>query len=135
MRAPMGQANTSVGLELVPAGTLVEASGDGPAFEVPADGPRVFVLRLEITDVIEQESLELSLWGSTDGQNWGTMPLLKFPQRFYRGATQMALDLAERPEVRFLRARWELNRWGRGVPSPRFRFGVTATAAEPAKRG
>ncbi|MGH9862611.1 MAG: hypothetical protein ACRD35_04230 [Candidatus Acidiferrales bacterium] len=122
--------NTSVGLELVPAGTLVEASGDGPAFELGAGGPRVFVLRLEIAEVIEQESLELSIWGSADGQNWGTMPLLKFPQRFYRGATQMALDLSERPEVHFLRARWELNRWGRGVPRPRFRFGVTATPAE-----
>jgi len=115
---------------LVPAGTVAEASGDGPAFEVAADGARVFVIRLEIAEVIEQESLELSLWGSADGQNWGTMPLLKFPQRFYRGAAQMALDLSERAEVRFLRARWELNRWGRGVPSPRFRFGVTATAAE-----
>ena len=125
----MTPTNTAVEFQLVPANTLVEASGDGEAFEV-SSGPRLFVLEMEITETIEQESLELSLWGSADGQDWGAMPLLKFPQRFYRGSTRMALDLGRNPEIKFIRARWELNRWGRGVPRTRFRFGVTARPIE-----
>lgn len=126
----MTPTGTATAFALVPPQTLAEASGDGPTFEVPPDGPRLFVLRLDVTETIEQQSLELSIVGSSDGQTWGPMPLLKFPQSFYRGSTQMALDLNERPDLRFIRAHWELNRWGRGVPRPRFRFSVIARAAE-----
>jgi len=125
----MATAATMTEFHLVPPETEVTASGEGQAFEVAPGGPRLFVVRLDVTKTIEQQSLELSLWGSADGQSWGTMPLLKFPQRFYAGSTQMALDLTARPEVRFLRARWELNRWGRVRPEPRFRFSVTARPA------
>jgi hypothetical protein len=114
---------------LVPVDTVAETSGEGAPFEVAAAGPRLFVIRLEVTQVIEQESLELSIQGSTDGAEWAAMPLLKFPQRFYAGSSQMALDLSARPEIKFIRARWELNRWGRGRPQPRFRFGVTLRSA------
>ncbi|MFQ5777352.1 MAG: hypothetical protein ACE5IP_05040 [Terriglobia bacterium] len=126
----MTQASTATEFSLVPPGTLVEASGEGESFPVASDGPRIFVLRLEIAEVVEQESLDLSLWGSPDGQEWGSMPLLKFPQQFYRGTARMVLDLTSRAEIRFIRARWDLNRWGRGRPLPRFRFGVTASPVE-----
>lgn len=129
----MPVTSAASGLALVPPGSVVEASGDGAAVEVPANGPRLFVLELIITQVIEQESLEISIWGSPDGQDWGKMPLLKFPQQFYCGAARMALDLSDRPELRFIRPRWELNRWGRGVPKPRFTFGLLARPAS-AKR-
>jgi len=122
----LAPVDTKTEFELVPADTLVTESGDGQAIDVPAGGPRLFVLQLNLTEVIEQESLTLSVWGSADGQDWGSMPLLMFPQRFYRGSTKLVLDLSLSPEVRFIRPRWELNRWGRGVPRPRFRFGVTA---------
>ena len=125
----MAETKTATELALVPAGTAVEANGEGEAFEVPAEGARVFVAQMDIHETAEQESLDLSIWGSADGMAWGTMPLVKFPQRFYRGSTRMALDLTHRPVVRFLRARWEVNRWGRGQPLPRFRFGVTARSA------
>jgi hypothetical protein len=68
----MSPADTTTDFELVPADTLVTGNGDGQAIDVPAGGPRMFVLRLDITDVIEQESLTLSVWGSADGQDWGT---------------------------------------------------------------
>ncbi len=32
----------------------------------------------------------------------------------------MVLDLSLRPEINHLRARWELNRWGRVSPVPMF---------------
>ena len=127
----MTHSDTTTEFELVPADTLVTENGDGQSFPVAADGPRMFVLQLNLTEVIEQESLTLSVWGSADGQDWGTMPLLMLPQRFYRGSTKMVLDLGMQPEIRFIRPRWDLNRWGRGVPSSRFRFGVTARPVSP----
>ena len=130
----MPAMNTAAAFALVPAGTRVETSGNGAAVEVPPDGPRLFVLDLMITQVLEQESLEISIWGSPDGNAWGKLPLLKFHQQFYRGTARMVLDLSDRPEVRFIRPRWELNRWGRGVPEPRFAFGLQARPADAAKR-
>ena len=114
-------------LELVPAGTRVETlKGDGAAFDVSGSATRTFLLELRITDVIEQESLDVSIWGSADGQEFGKMPLLKLPQRFYRGQTRMVLDLTLRPEVKFIRAHWDVNRWGRVAPTPMFEFGLAA---------
>jgi hypothetical protein len=130
----MHATHTAAEFALVEPGTVVESSADGTAVEVALGGPRLFVLELVITQVIEQESLEISIWGSSDGQDWGKLPLLKFPQQFYRGAARMALDLSDRPEVRFIRPRWEVNRWGRGVPSPRFTFGLLARPADAGKR-
>jgi hypothetical protein len=51
------------------------------------------------------------------------MPLLKMQQEFYRGRTRQILDLTFRPEVKFLRAKWELVRWGRVAPTPMFVIG------------
>lgn len=114
-------------MELVPAGTRIESKGDGATFDVIGSTTRTFLLNLSIADVIEQESLDVSIWGSPDGQDFGKMPLLKIPQRFYRSETKMVLDLTMRPEVKFVRARWDVNRWGRVAPTPLFVFGLTAT--------
>jgi hypothetical protein len=55
---------------------------------------------------------------------WGTKPLVSFPQKFYRGDHPLLLDLTQQPEVKFLRAHWEVNRWGRGTVTPMFEFRV-----------
>jgi hypothetical protein len=107
-------------LELIPADMRMEANGDGAAFDISASPTRTFLCRLTITDQIEQESLDVSIWGSADGQTWTKKPLLKLPQQFYRGTTKMILDLSLRPETKFIRARWELFRWGRVAPTPMF---------------
>ena len=111
-------------IELVHAGTRAEGNGDGEQFDVSSSSTRTFLCTLTITDQLEQESLDISIWGSADGENWGTKPLLKLPQRFYRGETKIILDLALRTEVKFIRPRWELNRWGRVAPAPMFEFGL-----------
>lgn len=108
---------------LVPASTLVTAKGDGPALET--GGARVFLLTLEITKIIEQESLDLSIYGSADGTTWGAKPLAAFPQKFYCGETPLLLELPSEAEVKFVRAHWEVARWGRGSETPMFEFGVT----------
>lgn len=110
--------------ELIPRGARVEANGEGPKVDVSGSQTRTFLCTLEITDQIEQESIDVSIWGSEDGENWGTKPILKLPQRFYRGETRIVLDLAVRSEVKFIRAKWELNRWGRVAPLPMFVIGL-----------
>lgn len=115
--------NSTVGY-LVPVGTLAETSGQGASLELGALGGKTLLLILQIGDVLEQESLHVSIWGSADGQNWGTQALFWFPQKFYSGATPAALNLGLRPDIKFLQARWEVNRWGRGIPRPHFRFAL-----------
>ncbi len=111
-------------LALVPANTRVERNGEGERFEVSGSRTRTFLCTLEIAEVIEQESIDVAIWGSADGENWGQKPLLMLPQRFYRGRTRLLLDLTLKPEVKFIRARWQLNRWGRVAPTPMFVFGL-----------
>ena len=109
---------------LVPAGTTVTAQGDGAAVEIGAAQSRVFLLTASITRIVEQESIDLSVWGSAEGNAWGDKPLLVFPQKFYTGQHPLLLDLSGQSEVRFLRAHWEVNRWGRGTEVPMFEFGL-----------
>lgn len=110
---------------LVPHGTLVTAKGDGAAADISGAANRVFLLTLQIKEVIEQESLDVSILGSGDGNTWAAKPLLSFPQKFYRGQHPLLLDLTTQPDVKFLRAHWEVSRWGRGSEIPRFEFDLT----------
>ena len=109
---------------LVPEKTTVTAKGDGPAVDVSGAASRVFLLTLEITKIIEQESLEVSVFGSADGAAWGPKPIVAFPQKFYCGESPLLLDLTAHAEVKFVRAHWEVARWGRGTETPMFEFGL-----------
>ena len=102
---------------LVPAGTVVTSKGDGQTAPLDSAG-KVYLLTLNITRVVEQESIEVSVWGSPDGSVWEAKPLAMFPQKFYAGQHPLLLDLSQRPEIKALRAHWEVNRWGRGSETP-----------------
>jgi hypothetical protein len=121
-------------LELIPADTRMEANGDGASFNISESASRTFLCRLTVTDQTEQESLEVSIWGSADGETWPKKPLLKLPQQFYRGTTKIVLDLSMRPEVKFIRAHWDLNRWGRVAPTPMFVAGMEIVEVPPMSR-
>ncbi|HLW84023.1 MAG TPA: hypothetical protein VKR60_02340 [Candidatus Sulfotelmatobacter sp.] len=110
---------------LVAEKTVVTAKGDGPAVDVSAAGSRVFLVTLDITNIIEQESLDVSVYGSADGAAWGPKPIVCFPQKFYRGQAPLLLDLTAHADVKFVRAQWNVARWGRGTETPMFEFGVT----------
>ena len=124
----------SMQLQLISADTRMEASADGASFNISESATRTFLCRLTVTDQIEQESLDVSIWGSADGQTWPRKPLLKLPQQFYRGTTKLVLDLSLRPEVKFIRARWDLNRWGRVAPTPMFVAGMDLAEIPPMSR-
>ena len=109
---------------LVAEKTVVTAKGDGPAVDVSAAANRVFLLTLDITNIIEQESLEVSIYGSADDAAWSAKPIVSFPQKFYREQSPMLLDLTKHPDVKFVRAHWEVARWGRGTETPMFEFGL-----------
>ena len=121
-------------LQLIPADTRMEASADGVSFNISESATRTFLCRLTVTDQIEQESLDVSIWGSADGETWPKRPLLKLPQQFYRGTTKLVLDLSLRPKVKFIRARWDLNRWGRVAPTPMFVAGMDLVEIPPMSR-
>lgn len=110
---------------LVSAGTVATTKGDGPAVEVTSADSRVFLVTLSITKIIEQESLDVGIFGSADGAAWDAKSLAAFPQKFYTGESPLLLDLTAHPQVKFVRAHWEVARWGRGAEVPMFEFGVT----------
>jgi hypothetical protein len=109
----------------VPENTSVSAKGDGAAVDVSGAANRVFLVTLSITKIIEQESLDVSIYGSADGSTWEAKSLAAFPQKFYAGEAPLLLDLTAHPEIKFVRAHWEVARWGRGTETPLFEFGVT----------
>lgn len=100
--------------------TTVREAGSGPDIALGDERGGMLILTLGVTRIIEQESIDISIWGSADGTDFGAKPLVAFPQKFYCGTYQILLDLTDRPEVKHLRAKWQVNRWGKGDPKPLF---------------
>jgi len=100
--------------------TTVREAGTGSEISLGDQRGEGLILTLGITRIIEQESIDISIWGSADGSDWGTKPVATFPQKFYCGTYQILLDLTDRPDVKHLRAKWAVNRWGKGDPKPLF---------------
>jgi hypothetical protein len=102
------------------------ARQDGFGAEIALDSNRSkpLLLTLGITRSMEQESLEVSLWGSSDRRHWAK--LQSFPQKFYCGTYSLLLDLSRSPDIRYVRAHWKMNRWGRGDDAPLFGFYLRA---------
>ena len=110
--------------------TTVREAGQSPDLNLGEPVSGTLILTLGITRIIEQESIDLSIWGSADGTDWGPKPLMTFPQKFYCGTYQLLLDFGERTDVRFLRAKWQVNRWGKGDPKPLFTLYLFAEALQ-----
>lgn len=116
---------------LVHEKTVVTAKGESAALELGGAAAKTLLLTLTITRIVEQESLDVSVWGSADGAAWEPEPLLVFPQKFYRGEHPLLLDLSSRPQVRFLQGRWVAGRWGRGTEMPMFEFQLRVREVPP----
>jgi hypothetical protein len=102
------------------------AREDGTGDEIAFDAT-VVRLTLGITRIIAQESLEIFIWGSPDGEHW--RPLAAFPQKFYCGTYSLVIDLGRYPDVRYLRAEWKMGRWARDERAPLFEFYLRAEDA------
>ena len=106
--------------------SIARADGTGPEIDLGSKRGKLLVLTLGITRIIEQESLEVSIWGSPDGERWGARPLATFPPKFYCGIYSILLNLASCSDVRFVRICWKMSRWTRGNAMPMFGFYVYA---------
>ena len=100
--------------------TVIRGDGSGPELDLGSARGRLLVVTMGITRILEQQSLDMSVWGSADNVTWVEKPLASFPQKFYGGSYQVLVDLTERPEVRYLRAAWKVNRWGYSPQKPLF---------------
>ena len=100
--------------------TVIREAGAGVEISLGDLRGGLFLLTLGITRIIEQESLDVSIWGSPDGTDWGSKPLTSFPQKFYCGTYQLVLDLTPNPDIKYLRAKWQPRRWGKGENRPLF---------------
>jgi hypothetical protein len=99
--------------------TVVRKDGMGSAIAVEP-GTAAVQLTLGIQQIVEQESLDVSIWGSADQETW--IQLAAFPQKFYCGSYSLVVALKTHPEVKMLRAQWRMGRWGRGDLIPMFGF-------------
>jgi hypothetical protein len=110
--------------------TTVREAGAGPEISLGNRQGATLIFTLGITRIIEQESLDVSIWGSADGSDWGARPLVSFPQKFYCGTYQMPLDLSQHPDVKYVQAKWQVNRWGKGDSKPLFGLYLFVQAKE-----
>ncbi len=110
---------------LVPE-SVARADGMGPEIDLGRRRGKLLVLTLGITRILEQESLEVSVFGSADGEKWGSRPLAKFPPKFYCGMYSILLNMAFHPDARFVRVQWKMSRWKKSDALPLFGFFVYA---------
>ena len=103
-----------------------QTDGAGPVISVAQQAGRLLVLTLAITRSSEQSTLNVSVWGSVDQTSWGAKPVAAFPEKSYCGLYSILLNLAGRPEIKYLRVKWKMGRWRKGSPSPVFEFYVDA---------
>lgn len=99
-------------------------SGVGAATDLGPLRGKLLVVTLGINDVLEHEGLVVSIWGSATGTDWGTRPLLTFPQKSYCGQYATLLNLANHPAVKFLRVEWKMSRWAQRNSDVLFGFHV-----------
>ncbi len=109
---------------LVPENTVLTAKGDSEPIDLGGVTSLTLLATLTITKVVEQESIEVSFFTSADGTTWEAKPLAALPQKFYVGEYPLLIDLTKATGVKFVRAHWEVNRWGRGPGTPSFEVGL-----------
>ncbi|HVO97515.1 MAG TPA: hypothetical protein VMT15_05580 [Bryobacteraceae bacterium] len=102
------------------------AREDGASNEIAlgSRAGRPLLLTLGITRILEQDSLDVSVWGSADRQQW--RQIAAYPQKFYCGTYLLLVDLSREPNMRYLRVQWRMGRWGETDPKPVVGFFVSA---------
>jgi hypothetical protein len=102
--------------------SVARQDGAGAAIALDEVRGKELLLTLGITRTIQQESLEISIWGSPDRERWRLLET--FPKKFYCGTYSMVLNLKRHADVRHLRVQWKMHRWGGIETVPLFGFHV-----------
>jgi hypothetical protein len=109
---------------LVPQ-SIKKSDGVGAPIELDTLRAKLLVVTLDINRVVEQEGLEVSVWGSASGTDWGPRPLVVFPQKSYCGVYATILNLSRNRAVRFLRVKWTISPWSQRNSELMFGFHVS----------
>jgi hypothetical protein len=104
--------------------SIRRVDGAGPAVDLDDYRGKLLVVTLNLSAVVERTGLTVSVWGSPDQIEWGSQPLITLRQRQYCGVYSALLNLARRPDIRSLRAEWNMSRWGKGERIAQFGFQV-----------
>ena len=104
--------------------TVVRENGQSAEVALESTQGKPLMLTLGITRVLERETLEVAILGSSDRATW--QPLSAFPKKSYCGTYSLLVDLSGQPEVQYLRVQWKMNRWDNGTQKPVFAFYVSA---------
>ncbi len=95
--------------------TVTHEEGVGAEFALGIGRGKLLLLTLGVTQITQEASLDVSIWGSVDQEHW--RQLISYPQKVYCGTYLLMLDLSHHSEVCWLRAQWRLSRWGAGEPA------------------
>jgi hypothetical protein len=114
---------------MIPAFLLPERAvrqdGEGERVALESGAGKALTITLGITRIVECESLEVTVCGSTDGESWE--PVLSFPPKSYCGVYTAAMDVPRAAaDLRFLRAHWKMHRWDLDRAHPVFDFYILA---------
>jgi hypothetical protein len=110
--------------------TSVREAGAGPELRLGEAEAGLLNVTMEITRATERESLEVSIWGSSDGVEWGSQPLARLPRRFYCGTYHSAIDVSD-GSTRYLKAQWRVDRWAPGGEKPLFTVAMSVNGIGP----
>lgn len=91
---------------------LFRGNGYSPAVSLGELQGKSIQLTLSITRMMEEQTLEVLIWGSTDGSQWVDRPIVTLPHRHYCGDYTYTVDLSRHPYLTHLRAEWRLRSWG-----------------------
>jgi len=117
---------------LVPE-TVTREDGVGGEIALGSSQGQPLVLTLGITRITEQQSLDVSIWGSSDHTHW--RQLTTFPQKYYCGTYLALLDLSQHREIRHVRVQWRMSRWGVGERCAQSGFYLFAETAHVRRAG
>ena len=73
-------------LTLLPE-VMAQSDGAGPVIDVAPERGKLLIVTLSIDYAAEQGGLTISLWGSPNGRDWGSKPMLKLPEEYYDGVS------------------------------------------------
>ena len=117
---------------LVPE-TVTREDGAGAEVALGSSQGSPLVLTLGITMITEQQSLDVSIRGSSDHLHW--RQLTTFPQKYYCGTYLLLLDLTQDWDVRYVRAQWRMSRWGVGECDTQSGFYIFAESMNVRRAG
>jgi hypothetical protein len=103
---------------------VAREDGTGDEISLGKKSGKPLLFSLGITRILEQESLDVSIWGSADREQW--RQIAAYPQKFYCGTYLLLVDLARETHIRYLRVQWRMGRWGETEPRPVAGFYVAA---------